>query len=735
MKKFSAIIFRRKSNRLEPGVILLQIKVFKAGNMKDAMAAMKAELGEDAVILHSKKYKEGGLLGIGSREVVEITAAVEETSMPKRPEPPRITQQIPRPTVAPNSLLTRYKTDGTSQAVTNAERNFDLQNEREELPRTRPTLFTENVSRTTQADGLAEKISAQKKPSLIQVEPPKQSFDDMLKAAQEESVTVDLQPLKEREPVAELKTVAKIESVIVEPEPVKEIQQPIAEPSPVEEIQPPVAKTETVAEPEPVEEIQPPVAKTETVAEPAPVKEIQPPVAESETVAETEPVEKIQAPVAETENVAESAPVEKIQPPVEESAQPVAESENVTETEPVEKIPSSVKESSQPVKKSEPVKEQPQSQGVTPEQLAQTQAMILAQFNQMQMMQQAALAQAQANAQAQAQATEQLRLQQQAALQAQAQAQAQAHAQAQVQTQTQPTDPQSEDKIKRLEEEISHMKALLAEVLGREPKKGNISLHEALKLQEVDEEILTEMATQANAGDTLVDIHAPTAKATLINYLNEHIKFSDGVKLNRHGVRIAALLGTTGVGKTTTLAKIAAKFVLEQKTNVALITADTYRISAVEQLKTYSDILELPLEIVYSPAELASALERHRDKELVLIDTAGRSQHNEYQMRELEEFLRVNPRIEKHLVISATTKFTDARQIMNKFSKVEPDRIIFTKIDETGSLGMIINLLRDNKYSLSYLTTGQSVPDDIERAGSEILTELLFKKVEELRGI
>ena len=100
-------------------------------------------------------------------------------------------------------------------------------------------------------------------------------------------------------------------------------------------------------------------------------------------------------------------------------------------------------------------------------------------------------------------------------------------------------------------------------------------------------------------------------------------------------------------------------------------------------------------------------------------------------MRELEEFLRVNPRIEKHLVISATTKFTDARQIMNKFSKVEPDRIIFTKIDETGSLGMIINLLRDNKYSLSYITTGQSVPDDIERASSEILANLLLKKVEQ----
>ncbi|MBR4642711.1 MAG: hypothetical protein IKO74_08355 [Selenomonadaceae bacterium] len=343
--------------------------------------------------------------------------------------------------------------------------------------------------------------------------------------------------------------------------------------------------------------------------------------------------------------------------------------------------------------------------------MAQTQAMIMAQFNQMQMIQQAAIAQAQA------QAAEQLRLQQQG----------------QQSVIVQPaTGSQNEAKIQRLEAEIAQMKALLAEVLGRGANQGTISLHEALKRQEVDEEILNEMAAQANAGETLVDVHTPAAKTTLINYLNEHIKFSDGVKLNRHGVRIVALLGTTGVGKTTTLAKIAAKFVLEQRTNVALITADTYRISAVEQLKTYSDILELPLEIVYNPQELASALERHRDKELILIDTAGRSQHNEYQMRELEDFLRINPRIEKHLVISATTKFTDARQIMNKFSQIEPDKIIFTKIDETASLGMIINLLRDKKYSLSYITTGQSVPDDIERAGAEVLATLLFKKVDEL---
>ena len=584
------------------------------------MAAMKAELGDEAVILHSKKYREGGLLGIGSREVVEITAAVEETSLPQKTEPPL------RTSVASSSVLARYKTDGTAQGVEKAMRDSEEPN-------------VEQPPHVTQTDSLAEKISAHKQ-ALLQKSEPQDKFDDILKNAQDtQPVEENFQPVEETQPVEE------------NSQPVEENSQPVEETQPVEENSQPVEETQ------PVEENSQPAEETQ------PAEEIQPVEENSQPVEETQPVEKNSAPVEE--------------PPSDKEATP----------------------SQQPT--------------FTQEQMAQTQAMIMAQFNQMQMMQQAAIAQAQA------QAAEQIRLQQ-----AQAQAQQPPPAQA--------LDSQSEEKIRRLEEEIAQMKVLLAEVLGRDSKNGSISLHEAMKLQEVDEEILTEMATQSNAGDTLADVHSPAAKATLTNYLNEHVKFSDGIKLNRHGVRIVALLGTTGVGKTTTLAKIAAKFVLEQRTSVALITADTYRISAVEQLKTYSDILELPLEIVYNPAELTAAIERHRDKELILIDTAGRSQHNDYQMRELEEFMRVNPRIEKHLVISATTKLSDAKQIMSKFSKVEPDRIIFTKTDETGSLGMIINLLRDKNFALSYITAGQSVPDDIERANAEMLTSSLLKKVDEL---
>ena len=636
----------------------MQIKVFKAGNMKDAMTAMKAELGEEAVILHSKKYKEGGILGIGSREVVEITAAVEETSMPKKPEPPH----LKHPTVAPNSLLTHYKTDGTLQGVAEAQ---------------------QRAEQVTQLDALAEKVAAQK------------AIRNEELGIRNDSATDD----DRSQFVAELS-------------PPEELPQPVEENPPQQESAQPVEETKPQQE-----SVQP--------AEEIPQQEPSQPAEETETQESTKSV-KENPPPQESPQPAEE------NPPPQESPQPVEETPPQESTQPVEET-QSPQESVQPAEETKPEEKKQTAPVFTEEQMAQTQAMLMAQFNQMQMMQQAAIAQAQA------QATEQLRLQQEQA-QAQQAAIAQQAEQLRLQqeqaqqaaiAQQPAANSQNEEKIKHLEEEIAQMKALLAEVLGRDTKKGIISLHEALKLQEVDEEILTEMAAQSTAGETLVDIHAPAAKATLINYLNEHVKFSDGIKLNRHGVRIVALLGTTGVGKTTTLAKIAAKFVLEQRTNVALVTADTYRISAVEQLKTYSDILELPLEIVYNPAELSAAIERHRDKELILIDTAGRRQHNDYQLRELEGFLCINPRIEKHLVISSTTKFTDAKQIMNKFAQVEPDRIIFTKTDETGSLGMIVNLLRDSNYSLSYVTTGQSVPDDIERANAEILANFLLKKVDD----
>ena len=290
------------------------------------------------------------------------------------------------------------------------------------------------------------------------------------------------------------------------------------------------------------------------------------------------------------------------------------------------------------------------------------------------------------------------------------------------------SSPEDAEKIHKLEDELAQMKTLLAQVMSKDQPQGKVSIQEALRRQEVDESILKDMAARLPAGDTLLDSLDARAADVLAEYLGKTMNFSEGITLNKHGVRIVALIGATGVGKTTTLAKIAARFVLDHNIRAALITADTYRISAVEQLKTYSDIIGLPLEIVYSPDELKVAIHKHRDKDLILIDTAGRSQHNEYQMNELQDFLAVHSHIERHLVMSATTKQRDAADILEKFSVCNPDCVIFTKTDETSSVGIILNLLADKGIALSFLTNGQSVPDDIVPATPENLAELLLRE-------
>ncbi|MBQ7704678.1 MAG: flagellar biosynthesis protein FlhF [Selenomonadaceae bacterium] len=541
----------------------MQIKVFKAATMKDAVAAMRAELGSKAVILHSKKYKESGLLGLRTREVVEITAAVED--------PPN-----------------QDKKDNTEPKITPAPQPANVA----------AAKYKKNAAETPKSKTKTEKT------------------DQPLE--EEERVSeADIQKLQEALKRAKVTAPIEIESqsdaeILNSQEEAKKTPAPVKNPAPVKT--PPVVQKFT---PEQITSTPPKKSAEKKVAPPPKVESLQ------------------------------------IPPPVEEKTPP-------------------------------PVM-------FTPEQMAQFQAMMFAQFQQMQA----------------------------------AQNPTPAPPPPKVSEVSLPANSESPEqaRIKQLEDELAQMKKMLAEVLNKNSNQGGLSLRDALKKQEVSEEIITEMA------DTAVDYQSSAARWTLSSYFNEHFNFSEGIRLNRHGVRIVALIGTTGVGKTTTLAKIAAKFVLEQGIRPALITADTYRISAVEQLKTYSDILNLPLDIVYSPQELADALERHKDNELVLIDTAGRSQYSEAQMAELKEFLNTNPRIEKHLAISASFKLNDAREIVNKFSAVNPDRIIITKIDETGNFGTAVNLLRNINLPLSFLTMGQSVPDDIAVGSADTVTKLLLDKI------
>lgn len=291
-----------------------------------------------------------------------------------------------------------------------------------------------------------------------------------------------------------------------------------------------------------------------------------------------------------------------------------------------------------------------------------------------------------------------------------------------------PDESGKDEEIRDLQNQLEEMKAMLME-MSRNKGAGDAvpTLQNAMQSQEVTEKIIQDMIAKLNGTEILAPSSSVKAAHALEKYIRKAIRVANGITLYSNKPKVVALIGPTGVGKTTTLAKIAAKFVLEQGARVALITADTYRISAVEQLKTYSDILGLPLEIVYNPEALRKAIEKHKDKQLILIDTAGRSQYNEYQMKELSGLLSIDADIEKHLVMSATTKTSDGVELLENFSICQPDRVIFTKVDETGTHGIILNILHRRKVALSYITNGQSVPDDIEPASVERLAELLLR--------
>lgn len=188
------------------------------------------------------------------------------------------------------------------------------------------------------------------------------------------------------------------------------------------------------------------------------------------------------------------------------------------------------------------------------------------------------------------------------------------------------------------------------------------------------------------------------------------------------GPKVVFFVGPTGVGKTTTIAKIASKFSVEQKKKIALLTSDTYRIAAAEQLKTYANILEVPFRIIYTIDEMEDALDDFRDFDYVFVDTAGHSHTNIEQKGIMGEFIHsVDGVVEKevYLVVSSTTKYRDLKSIADAYSEITSYKIIFTKLDETTALGNLLNLKLYTDAPLSYVTCGQNVPDDIEEFNAQ----------------
>ena len=198
------------------------------------------------------------------------------------------------------------------------------------------------------------------------------------------------------------------------------------------------------------------------------------------------------------------------------------------------------------------------------------------------------------------------------------------------------------------------------------------------------------------------------------------------VRTKAVGPHVVALIGPTGVGKTTTLAKLAANLKLREKHRVGLITLDTYRIAAVDQLKKYADIIGSPLRVVGTIEDLKDAVAQMSDCDFILIDTAGRSPNDALKLNELRGLLDSIKPDEVHLVISSTSSQACVELAVAKFSDVRVDKIIFTKIDEAAHVGVVLNVVRKVNKSLSYITTGQDVPDDIEVGRGRRLAQLIL---------
>ncbi|HEY8349314.1 MAG TPA: flagellar biosynthesis protein FlhF [Clostridia bacterium] len=302
---------------------------------------------------------------------------------------------------------------------------------------------------------------------------------------------------------------------------------------------------------------------------------------------------------------------------------------------------------------------------------------------------------------------------------------------------------EKEEKIANLENKISNMEEILRKLCkkvlndekpaygtaGTELKnlKASVSeiFYDNLVKNEVDPEIARKLVNTA-ASRLPASAGVSEMAAQLSGIISGLLGRPETIKENNDGKPVTVMfVGPTGVGKTTTLAKIAANFLLSKKKSVGLITADTYRIAAVEQLKTYAEILGIPVSVAYTPAELKEALSLHSDKDMILIDTAGRSHKNKAQFEELKALVEASDADEIFLVLSATTSSKNCREILKSYSFLKDYKLLFTKTDETPVLGIILNARYITGKSLSYITTGQSVPDDIETANIDSITKNL----------
>ena len=245
-------------------------------------------------------------------------------------------------------------------------------------------------------------------------------------------------------------------------------------------------------------------------------------------------------------------------------------------------------------------------------------------------------------------------------------------------------------------------------------------LYHHLSGQEVAPEVIAELM------DGLAAPEGHGLWARLSIRLKKMLDVSGPPRLGRGGPTVWALVGPTGVGKTTTVAKLAATFALRHRLRVGMVTVDTFRMAAAQQLEVYGRIMEVPTLVAATTQDMAQAMQELSACDLILVDTAGRAPGDEENLAELEALLAAVPQLSCHLVLACPTRNSDQDKVVESFARFAPRTLIFTKLDETDTFGAVLNQVRRTGLPVSYLTFGQKVPDDLEEATREGLARRLL---------
>lgn len=288
-------------------------------------------------------------------------------------------------------------------------------------------------------------------------------------------------------------------------------------------------------------------------------------------------------------------------------------------------------------------------------------------------------------------------------------------------------------KLSQLSNEIRDLKEVITKMDKKHEKISNeyLSIYRNQMIKSgIEEKIVDEITYSINAElKNIVSENEGFIKNKVVEALNAEVGGISPISISGKG-KVVMFLGSTGVGKTTTLAKLAAKLVLDEHYDIGVITSDTYRIAAVEQLRTYCDILKLPLIVAYDADEVARAVQSFKDKDIIFIDTAGRSYKDEEQAEELQKIVECIDHKESYLVLNASFSSKSLKAMLNRYYFLKDYKLLITKLDESEGLGNIINLCRVSGKPLSYFTDGQNVPDDIMLASSEVVVDYILGEFE-----